>query len=121
MAVIGAIRTAGPGTLREIQARVNEQRAKELASVVDYQTMRTTLQHATRGKHPALLICGKTREPYAKCWLSIYDLADPQEPSLKPESSIAQACADLSAVVGIWSAVAPVHAPQAQELLETEQ
>lgn len=108
MAVIGAIRSAGPGTLREIQARVNTQRALELASVVDYDTMRTTLHNATRGKTPALQIVGQAREPHAKCWLAIYDLAEAQDaPEQQPESALAEACAQLAAVVGVWGAAAP--------------
>lgn len=103
MAVIGAIRSDGPGTLREIQARVNAQRAAEQSSVVRDEAMRTVLHNATRGKSPALQICGKARAPHAKCWLSIYDLADTQaEPEPLGESNLAQACAELAAVVGVW-------------------
>lgn len=117
MAVIGAIRTAGPGTLREIQARVNLQRAKEKASVVGYETMRTTLHNATRGKSPVLQICGQAREPHAKCWLAIYDLANAQDqPEPLPESTLAHACAQLAAVVGVWgSAAVPVSNNNQQE------
>jgi len=103
-AVLDAIRMDGPGTLREIQARVNAQRALQLASVVDYDTIRATLQNATRGKAPALHICGQAREAHAKCWVSIYDLSDNDTPDPQPatESTLAQACAELAAVVGVW-------------------
>lgn len=106
MAVINAIRSAGPGTLREIGQRVNAERAKVKLSVVHYPALRSTVQNAVRGGD--LQICGQAREPHAKCWVAIYDLAEAQDaPEQQPESALAEACAQLAAVVGVWGAAAP--------------
>lgn len=84
VAVLGALRDGGPGTLRDICER----------SSVGYGAARYTVQDALRSG--AVQICGHEKRPHAKRWLAVYELAEP------PSPPIHSGHATLGAALSCW-------------------
>lgn len=88
VAVLGALRE-GPGTLRDISVRAQ----------VGNGAARHTVQNALRSG--AVRICGHEKRPHAKCWLAIYELAEPAEEEAAP-APVYSGHATLGAALSCW-------------------